>query len=277
MKPFKFAFSDTIDEASIRMMESDSKVGVLATEDESDYPHLSFISSIQALGSHALTFGQFSAGLSKRFILDRPRVGFLVLSADKRFLRGNATYTHSANTGPEYDLYNNKPLFRYNSYMGFYRVFYLNLDRISPLSPLPMGAIILGAILSRVIALFCAKSEKKAMPLIAKRLFSQLDSLKFLCYYSEDGEAQLLPVVQATSAGTDRIALCPLPFGGALKEIPQGVKASILCLNLKMESVLVKGIYRDGILDIERVYNSMPPKMEYVYPRSEHIEPVRSF
>ena len=44
-----------------------------------------------------------------------------------------------------------------------------------------------------------------------------------------------------------------------------------------MESVLVKGIYHKGILDIERVYNSMPPKMEYVYPRSETIEPVRSF
>jgi hypothetical protein len=44
-----------------------------------------------------------------------------------------------------------------------------------------------------------------------------------------------------------------------------------------MESVLVKGRYTKGVLDIERVYNSMPPKMEYVYPRSETIEPVRSF
>ena len=44
-----------------------------------------------------------------------------------------------------------------------------------------------------------------------------------------------------------------------------------------MESVLVKGLYSGGVLEIERVYNSMPPKMEYVYPRSETIEPVRSF
>jgi len=44
-----------------------------------------------------------------------------------------------------------------------------------------------------------------------------------------------------------------------------------------MESVLVKGVYRKGVLEVERVYNSMPPKMEYVYPRSETIEPVRSF
>ena len=268
---------ESIHDDAIRMMDCDSKVGVLATEDESGYPHLSFLSSIQAFGDSALTFGQFSAGLSKRFILDRPQVGFLVLSADKRYLSGNAVYTHSANTGKEFDLYNNKPLFRYNSYMGFYRIFYLNLERIRAIRPLPMGAIVLGALLSRAKALFVHKSENNALPHVGQTLFSELDSLKFLCYYDKKGDAQILPVVQATSAGSDRIALAGIPFGKALGQIPDGAKASILCLNLKMESVLVKGIYHKGILDIERVYNSMPPKMEYVYPRSETIEPVRSF
>ncbi len=274
MKPSSF---DRIDDSAVTMMDCDSKVGVLATEDESGYPHLSFISSIQALDNHALTFGQFSAGLSKRFIMDRPRVGFLVLSADKRYLSGTATYTHSANTGREFDLYNNKPLFRYNSYMGFYRVFYLNLERISAIQPLPMGAIVLGAILSRIKALFLRKSDRKALPLVGQQLFSQLDSLKFLCYYDEKGEVRLFPVVQATSAGADRIVLSRVPFGRELRQIPDGAKASILCLNLKMESVLVKGRYTKGVLEIERVYNSMPPKMEYVYPRSESIEPIRTF
>ncbi len=87
----------------------------------------------------------------------------------------------------------------------------------------------------------------------------------------------LLPVVQATAAGTDRIALSGIPFGRELKKIPEDAKVSILCLTLKMESVLVKGIYKKGVLKIERVYNSMPPKMEYVYPRDERLEPVVSF
>ncbi|MCE5189676.1 MAG: hypothetical protein LLF75_10940 [Eubacteriales bacterium] len=274
MKP---TYYQTIDDSSVKMMSCDSKVGILATEDESGYPHLSFLSSIQALDEQSLTFGQFSAGLSKRFILDKPRVGFLVLSADKRYLTGNATYTHSANTGKEFDLYNNKPLFRYNSYMGFYRIFYLNLERITAMRPLPMGAIALGAILSRIKSLFVQKSQKNALPLVGRQLFSQLDSLKFLCYYDASGEAILLPVVQATSAGSDRITLSGIPFGRELRQIPEGAKTSILCLNLKMESVLVKGRYHGGILEIERVYNSMPPKMEYIYPRSEHISPISDF
>jgi len=273
----KQQFFSTIDDASIKMMDNDSKVGVLATRDESGYPHLSFISSIQALGNDRLTFGQFSAGLSKRFIVERPNVGFLALSADKRYLSGTATYTHSANTGPEFDLYNNKPLFRYNSYMGFYRVFYLNLNRITKLKNLPLGAIGLGAVLSRIKAPFSANSKNGAMPYAAKSLFSQLDSLKFLSYFDADGNAVVLPLVQATAAGTDRVVFSNIPFGKALKAIPDGAKASILCLTLKMESVLVKGVYSRGRLDVERVYNSMPPKMEYVYPRSDTIEPVRSF
>lgn len=273
----KATYGSVIDSASKTMMECDSKVGVLATEDEIGYPHLSFISSIQSFGEDAITFGQFSAGLSKRFILDRPHVGFLALSADKRYLSGNATYTHSANNGPEFDLYNNKPLFRYNSYMGFYRVFYCNLERITGLQALPMGAIVLGALLSRVKALFCAKSARRALPFAGKQLFAQLGSLKFLSWFDEEGRAVLLPVVQATSAGTDRIVLCGLPFGKTLRNIPENAKAAILCLNLQMESVLVKGRYSKGVLEIERVYNSMPPKMEYVYPRDERIEPVRSF
>jgi hypothetical protein len=273
----KHSYFSTIDEASVKMMSCDSKIGVLATKDESGYPHLTFISSIQAFGDDRLTFGQFAAGLSKTFIEQRPNVGFLALSADKRYLSGTASYTHSETTGAEFDLYNNKPLFRYNSYMGFYRIFYLNLTRITRLKKLPMGMIVLGAVLSRVKALFQAKNERHALPHAAASMFAELDSLKFLSYYDAEGDALILPVVQATSAGTDRVVLSGVPFGGALKKIPDGAKVSILCLNLQMESVLVKGVYRRGILDIERVYNSMPPKMEYVYPRSETIEPVRAF
>lgn len=273
----KQQFFHKTDGESIKMMDNDSKVGVLATKDESGYPHLSFISSIQAFGDDKLTFGQFSAGLSKRFIVERPDVGFLVLSADKRYLSGTATYTHSENTGAEFDLYNNKPLFRYNSYMGFYRIFYLDLNRITKLKNLPMGAIVIGAILSRIKALFSAKTGKNAMPYAAKSLFSQLGSLKFLSYFDKDGNAVVIPVVQATAAGTDRVVFSGVPFGKALRAIPEGAKVSILCLTLKMESVLVKGVYSRGVLDIERVYNSMPPKMEYVYPRSTSVEPIRSF
>ena len=267
----------SFDKESIAMMGVDSKIGVLATADDEGYPHLTFISSIQANGERALTWGQFSAGLSKRFIEVRPEAGFLVLDASKRFLSGLATFTRTENTGEVFELYNKKPLFRYNCYMGFAKVFFMDLVGVTPLESLPMPAIVCGAILSRVKALFAASSEKGALPHIGRELFGQLDSLKFLSFFDEDGRLIIVPIVQACAAGTDRIVFTRFPYGDTLSAVPDGARAAILCVNLSMESVLVKGVYHAGALDIERVYNSMPPKMEYVYPRAENLAPIQSF
>ncbi len=266
-----------IDTDSQKMMSADSKIGVLATEDGEGYPHLTFISSLQAVGDKEIAFGQFSAGCSKRFITERPNAGFLVLDAAKRFLSGLATFTHTESTGELFDLYNQKPLFRYNSYFGFSKVYRMALVGITPLSALPMPAIICGAILSRIKAVFQKSSVHGALPHIGQKLFSELDSLKFISFFDPDGHLLIVPVVQATAAGTDRIVFTRFPYKDMLLAIPEGAKASVLCVNLSMESVLVKGIYRAGRLDIERVYNSMPPKMEYVYPRPAEIQAITEF
>ena len=265
-----------IDEPARQLLQSFSKIGVLVTEDEAGWPHATVLNSLRALDETTLTFGQFTEGLSKRFLPERPRAGFLALTADMRFLRGSATYTHTANTGAEFDAYNDIPMFRY--------IFYLALDGITRIDTLDKRRIALGAILTRLAAPFCAKRRKKALPRVAKRLLSQMDSLKFLAYFDDGGTAKIVPVIQATHAGTDRIVCFAPPFARELVRIPSGTRAAVLVVNLNMESVLVKGVYRSvsgltcgGILDVERVYNSMPPKMEYVYPRSERIEPVAEF
>lgn len=270
-------YEQSIGEASIRMMDNDSKIGVLATQDQNGYPHLTFISSIQATGPNQLTWGQFSAGESKKFILERPDVGFLALDATYQYLRGLARYTHNETTGPEYELYNKKPLFRYNCYLSFARIYYMDLVGVTPLAKLNMGQIVAGALLSRVKALFQRADKRSALPYTGCKLFSELTSLKFLCYFEAEGRPCIIPIIQACSAGSDRIVYAGMPFGDELSAVPDGAKAAILCLNLNMESVLVKGRAHKGLLDIERVYNSMPPKMGYVYPRSERMETVREF
>jgi len=273
-----------ISEAQKKMLESDSKIGLLVTGDDSGYPHISFISSLQSLGEDKMTFGKFCEGLSKKHVVERPGTAFLALNGDMDFLRGNAVYTHTANTGEEFDNYNAKPMFRYNTYFGFNTIFYMNLEDISPLEKLNMGKIVLGAILTRIAAPFHAKSKNRALSYVGKGLFAKLDGLKFIAYADENNKFKIIPVIQAGPAGTDRIAFSTVPFGKELRQIPKGCKAAILAVNLKMESVLVKGIYQGvsgfpaaGIVDIEKVYNSMPPKNEYIYPRKERIEAITEF
>ena len=274
----------TIGSAEQTMLASDSKIGLLVTEDEDGYPHISFISSIQALGEDRITFGKFCVGMSKKHLESRPNAAFLALNADMEFLRGNATFTHTAITGNEHEAYNAKPMFRYNSYFGFDTIYYLALSGITPMEKLSMGKIALGAILTRAASWRYAKNSKQALTHIGKGLFAKIDGLKFIAYFGTDERLRIVPIIQAGPAGTDRVVFSPVPFGKELKTIPAGSKAAIFAVNLKMESVLTKGIYRGckgvarlGVFDIERVYNSMPPKNEYIYPRDECIKPVTAF
>jgi hypothetical protein len=261
-------------------MQPDSKIGVLATMGADGYPHLTFISSLQALGEDRMTFGKFSVGFSKRNIEERPNVAFLVLTAEMDWLRGNARFTHIENTGPVFEEYNNKPLFRYNTYFGFDHVYFMDLVRISGIQKLPMPKIIAGAILSRIYGAVHSQSKENKLRQFGAELFGTLDSLKFVTWVDADGLLKIVPIIQAGSAGTDRVVFSGLPYGSDLR-IPQGAKTAILCVNLQMQSVLAEGTYHKHgpahMLDIERVYNSMPPKMEYIYPRADKPVTVTEF
>ena len=62
--------------------------------------------------------------------------------------------------------------------------------------------------------------------------------------------------------------------------IKDGQRASIYAMNLDMETVLLKGRYRAhggfGALDVDRVYNSMPPVHREIYPHKP-FEAVTEF
>ncbi len=103
------------------------KVGLLATVSHDGLPHVTLISSLMACGPTQICFGQFTEGISKKNLLENPKVGFLIMSLDKNLWRGKATYTHSVKEGQEYDFYNNIPMFRYNSYFGVHTVYYMDL------------------------------------------------------------------------------------------------------------------------------------------------------
>ncbi len=93
-----------------------------------------------------MCFGQFVEGTSKKNILANPKAGFLIMSLNKELWRGEAVYTHFAKEGPEYDHYNNVPMFRYNAYFGVHTVYYLDLVGHTGRSPLPMNTIIFAAV-----------------------------------------------------------------------------------------------------------------------------------
>jgi nitroimidazol reductase NimA-like FMN-containing flavoprotein (pyridoxamine 5'-phosphate oxidase superfamily) len=266
------------------LMCSDSKIGLLATIDDDGFPHITFISSIQPHGTDQLTAGQFCAGLSKRFIRERSKVGFLIFSPQMDIWRGRAGYEKTLCSGPEYEAYNKKPMFRYNSYFGFGSIHYFDLIDISAREKLTMGQIISGALKTRALKPFHASSARGALNHMSKDMFSQIDGLKFVSYIDADGYPVLIPAIQAANAGSDRILFSFNPYGRDLAAIPDQADVAVLFVNLKMESVMVKGSYSKGkglipcgFVEINRVYNSMPPQPGYIYPRENHHPRVVDF
>ena len=268
----------SIHEAGRALLALNNKVALLGTMDDEGYPHLTFMNTIQGFGERGLTFGQFCVGLSKAHLPRRPDCAFLALGADKTWLHGRARYVRTAQTGPEFDEYNNKPLFRYNSYVGINTVWYLDLLEISDMHNLAALKIATGAIRSRLIAKSAAKSEAGALSPFSQALFSELAGPKFLCYANADGALTILPVVQACNAGTDRIVISAAK---ELAQIPSGAKVAVYALNLKMQNVLVKGVFarlgRGYAVDIQLVYNAMPPTSGYVYPKEARPAEVLVF
>jgi len=273
-------------EQEMKSFEPAEKIGLVACVNPDGLPHISLITSIMAPKPDQLTLGQFCKGLSKQYIQQNPQIAFLIMTLDKKMWRGRARWTHLKNEGAEYERYNEIPMFRYNSYFGINTVHYLDLIETSESQDLPMPKIILSAMLTKLAKAAAASGEKdRILKPFAEDLFNQLDSLKFIAYLGHDGFPIIVPAIQCQAADSRRLAFSPIAFKDELNRIPKETQVAVFGLTMGMEDVLIRGTFRGykktigltlGIIDIEWVYNSMPPAHGQIYPEVE-LTPVREF
>jgi hypothetical protein len=252
------------------------KIGLLTTINPQGEPHISLLSSLIASSPAQLAFGQFTEGLSKTHILHNPKTAFLIMSLEKNLWRGKAKFTHTASTGQEFDFYNNIPMFRYNAYFGIHTVYYLDLISHQGKAALPMQAVIWAAILSSVARTLGKKNRSaEIMNTWTQAFMNKLDNLKFLSYIDQDGYPILIPAVQAQSLGSDRILFSTAVYAQDIKAIPEGARIAVFGMALTMEDVLLRGTYQGtqrvgglsvGVIDVDWVYNAMPPIPGQIYP-----------
>ena len=262
------------------------KVGLVATLNPDGLPHLTLIASLQANSPTQMIWGQFVEGLSKEYVQLDPKVGFLIMTLDRQLWRGKATFTHIATQGPEFEMYNNTPMFRYNAYFGVHTVFFLDLVGHTGRQPLPMSRVVFAAIQTMIArAVSSGRGQPPVLNLWTQQLMNKLDNLKFLAYAGPDGYPVIVPVIQAMAADSERIIYSTSAFGDDLAAVPQGATVAVFCMSLQMEDVLMRGEYlglqrvagiRCGSVRVNWVYNPMPPKPQQIYP-PVRVEPVTSF
>jgi hypothetical protein len=268
----KTTFSDD----DLKSFEPEMKVGLLATINPHGLPHITLISTLRGASPTQVVWGQFAEGQSKDNIQQNPRAGWLILTLEKNIWRGKATYTHTAVTGKEFEIFNNLNLFRYNAYFGIHRAWYMDLVEQTGKQPLPMGAVIQSAVKTIVARkLSPGRGGKNALNPWIHKLIGKLDNLKFLAYVGEDGYPVIIPVIQAQTAGNGQVIFSAGAFGAEIRRIPAGIPMAFFCMAFTMEDILLRGVYRGlqrragflcGALDVDWVYSPMPPTPAQVYP-----------
>jgi len=276
----------TFSESDIKSFEPEMKVGLLATTNGDGLPHITLLSTLRASSPTGLVFGQFSEGLSKINIRKNPKVGFLILTLDKNTWRGKASFTHSERSGKNFDMFNNMPMFRYNSYFGIHTVYYFDLLEQYGKVPLPMGSIVQAALKTLAAKMFAPKrGGEDVLNVWTRQLIDKIANLKFLAYIAEDGYPTIVPVIQAQTSGTEHVIFSASVFNEAIKAIPVNATVAFFCMSFDMEDVLLRGIYQGiqrvggmqcGSISINWAYSPMPPKPEQIYPETK-LDAVTTF
>ena len=273
----------TFSESDIRSLEPAMKIGILGTVTPEGLPHLTMISTLKACSLKRICFGQFIEGRSKQHLRENPKAGWLIMTLDRSLWRGAARFSHTVNSGPDFDFYNNTPLFRYNAYFGIHTVYYLDLLFHTGKSPLPMNAVVF-ATLRTMLARSLAKSQPashKTQPAPqpinpwTQSFLNRLNTLKFIGYLNKNGYPQIIPAIQAQAAGPEQIVFAASPYQEELADIPAGAPLAVFGLSLEMEDVLLRGRFNGlqriggqhcGSVTIDWAYNAMPPVPGQIYP-----------
>ncbi len=278
--------NETFSPEDIQSFANPLKIGVLATVNPAGLPHLTLISTLQACGPGQMTWGQFTEGLSKTYIRENPKVGFLVMTLDKNLWRGKATFTHNCTSGPEFDQYNSIPMFRYNAYFGIHTVYYMDLVAQTGKQALPMNQVAAAALETLLARTLDGKrSQVSAINPWTRSFLNKLDNLKFIGYVGADGYPVIVPAIQVQAADDERLLFSLSAFKSDLEQVPPGADVAVLGVSLKMEDVLLRGPFLGarkvwgipcGEVQVEWVYNSMPPNPGQIYPEMP-LEAVTTF
>jgi hypothetical protein len=100
--------------------------------------------------------------------------------------------------------------------------------------------------------------------------------LKFIGYIGEDGYPEVFPCIQAQATDEEHINFAASVYTDEIKCIPAGATVACFGLSLDMEDVLLRGRYegfgrvagvRIGSMQVDWVYNPMPPVPGQIYPQ----------
>jgi len=269
-------------ESDLPSFEPDGKVGLLATVNDEGLPHISLITAMRAPDLSSLVFGQFCEGLGKDYAERNKKTGFLIMSLDKILWRGRARWRAKSRSGAEHEIFNTKPMWRYNAYFGIHTVHYLDLEGTTRAEKLPMGKIA-GGVVKAALTKGRHRSDSPGEVLNSwtRAFISKTGNLKFFAYVEDDGFPVIIPCLSAVTVDAASVLIPGSEYRSEIAAVPDGAAVSLFTMSLDMEDVLVRGTFsrsgRGGVITVDWVYNSMPPVAKQIYPPAPSNSKVGEF
>ncbi len=277
-------WQSTLSSDAIAFTQPEIMAKFIATIDSKDYPHLTMITSNWAIDSGTVKWGEFTYGESKKNVISNPKQGFLFMNVKMpfQFLQVKGELDHISTNGEDAADFNRMQLFRYNTYMRIYKTYFNKVVKARELRNIRLTGIVAG-ILANIFGWKGKTNEiGNRISKLGQKLFRGLIFPKFLSYIDSDGYPIIIPVFQARAVEQKRIIIPFSQFSADLKTIPVQSKVSLFAMDFETMSQMIKGVYTHVekgrmVIDVNYVYNSMPPQMGEIYPNRPKMQKVTQF
>lgn len=286
MKKKENLWTEKLSQEAVEFTYPEIMAKLIATIDPNGDPHITMIASNKAVNPTTVKWGEFTQGTSKKNVLENPKQGILFMTAEMpfKFLQIKVDFDYCSTEAEDAADFNQTDLFRYNVYMRVYKTYFNKVKAASEVRDISLFGIVKGIIRN----LFGKRKHKTGkidnrLPRFGAKLYNGLVFPKFIAYLDpKDGYPIIIPCFQARAIENKRIIFSLSQFKDDLVKIPENSKVAVFVMDFETETMLVKGTYLGinnsrGVIDIEQVYNSMPPQPGMIYPKLETKEKVTSF
>ncbi|MBN2157352.1 MAG: hypothetical protein JW776_15005 [Candidatus Lokiarchaeota archaeon] len=288
-KKAKSTWNEEFDDDAYKLSRLEFAAKFVSTIDPRGWPHITFIAFNRAIAKDKLVWGQFTEGKSKKYVKENPRQGIAMMTAEMpfKFIQTKVKFTHLSKEGEDLDYFSRMDLLRYNTYMNAHTAYYNDVIAVTPVRLLGLGGIVKGIIANMIgVGALRDKNAEKKLPVLPFELFNGPINPKFLSWIDEDGYPIIIPCFQLRAPDRGKLSFTLSQFGEELKKIPLGAHISAFAMNMEMENIMVNGRLvewkkKRGVnfatIDIDEVYNSMPPLPGLIYPTLDSRPKVTSF
>ncbi|MHA1230729.1 MAG: hypothetical protein ACTSRP_05905 [Candidatus Helarchaeota archaeon] len=279
-----------LDEDALKLAQIDYGAKFIATIDHKKRPHITFILSNRAKTSKQLVWGQFVEGTSKKNVLNDPKQGILIMTAEApfKFVQMKVELEEIKKEGEDIEYFSRTEFYRYNCYTNVHTAYYNSIKAAIGVRNLSILGILKGILINLIgTGIAKSKNSEKKLPNLGYKLFNGPLNPKFIAYIDKtDGFPIILPCFQIRAPDYSKIIFPLSQFKSELNSFQKGDQLAVYVMNFEPIMLHINGKFlgykkyrgiKYGLIDIEEVYNPMPPLSGIIYPELQTRPKVQVF